>query len=110
MGSPTQAGSEYPFRNDMAISAFCIEKYLMNAHHCGCWVVVGIMQGLQIPNGCQRFTTTRRFTKMLNTIKRRHDPTVTTVSQGVLEWKWNKKTQQIGLDVWAWLDRFYMFG
>jgi hypothetical protein len=104
MGSPTQAGSEYPFRNGMAISAFCIEKYLMNAHRRGCWVVVGIMQGLQIPNGRERFTTTRCFTKTLDTIKRHHDPTVMTVAQGVLEWKWNKKTQRIGL------DRFYMFG
>jgi len=50
----------------------------------------------------------RRFTKTLDAIKRRHDPTVTTVAQGVLEWKRNKKTQQIGLDVQAWLDRFYM--
>ena len=49
-----------------------------------------------------------RFTKTLDTIKRRHDPTVTTVAQGVLEWKRNKKAQQIGLDVQAWLDRFYM--
>lgn len=50
----------------------------------------------------------RRFTKALDDIKRRHDPTVTTVAQGVLEWKRNKKTQRIGLDVQAWLDRFYM--
>jgi len=33
---------------------------------------------------------------------------VTTVAQGVLEWKRNRKTQNIGLDVQAWLDRFYM--
>jgi len=33
---------------------------------------------------------------------------VTTVAQGVLEWKQNQKTQSIGLDVQAWLDRFYM--
>jgi pyruvate dehydrogenase kinase 2/3/4 len=50
----------------------------------------------------------KRFTKTLETIKRRHDPTVTTVAQGVLEWKQNRKTQNIGLDVQAWLDRFYM--
>ncbi|KIJ58957.1 hypothetical protein HYDPIDRAFT_101698 [Hydnomerulius pinastri MD-312] len=41
-----------------------------------------------------------RFTKTLDAIKRRHDPTVTTVAQGVLEW-------QRG-EVQAWLDRFYM--
>jgi len=33
---------------------------------------------------------------------------VTTVAQGVLEWKRNQKAQNIGLDVQAWLDRFYM--
>jgi pyruvate dehydrogenase kinase 2/3/4 len=49
-----------------------------------------------------------RFTKTLDDIKRRHDPTVTTVAQGVLEWKQNQRTQRIGLDVQAWLDRFYM--
>jgi len=50
----------------------------------------------------------RRFTRTLDAIKRRHDPTVTTVAQGVLEWKKSHKTQRIGLDVQAWLDRFYM--
>ncbi|SRR6266446_3670791 len=50
----------------------------------------------------------RRFTKTLEAIKRRHDPTVTTVAQGVLEWKQNQRTRNIGLDVQAWLDRFYM--
>jgi pyruvate dehydrogenase kinase 2/3/4 len=49
-----------------------------------------------------------RFTKTLEAIKRRHDPTVTTVAQGVLEWKQHQKTQHIGLDVQAWLDRFYL--
>jgi pyruvate dehydrogenase kinase 2/3/4 len=50
----------------------------------------------------------KRFTKTLDAIKRRHDPTVTTVAQGVLEWKQNQRTQHIGLDVQAWLDRFYL--
>lgn len=45
---------------------------------------------------------------MLEAIKRRHDPTVTTVAQGVLEWKKNQKARNIGLDIQAWLDRFYM--
>ena len=50
------------------------------------------------------------FTKLLETIKRRHDPTVTTVAQGVLEWKRSQKrsSPHIGLDVQQWLDRFYM--
>ncbi|KAH9015631.1 mitochondrial pyruvate dehydrogenase [Lactarius pseudohatsudake] len=50
----------------------------------------------------------KRFTQTLEAIKKRHDPTVTTVAQGVLEWKQNQKAQNIGLDVQAWLDRFYM--
>ncbi|KAI9454777.1 mitochondrial branched-chain alpha-ketoacid dehydrogenase kinase-domain-containing protein [Lactarius psammicola] len=50
----------------------------------------------------------KRFTQTLESIKKRHDPTVTTVAQGVLEWKQNQKAQNIGLDVQAWLDRFYM--
>jgi pyruvate dehydrogenase kinase 2/3/4 len=45
---------------------------------------------------------------MLDAIKRRHDPTVTTVAQGVLEWKRSQKAKNIGLDIQAWLDRFYM--
>jgi pyruvate dehydrogenase kinase 2/3/4 len=47
----------------------------------------------------------KRFTKTLDAIKRRHDPTVTTVAQGVLEWKHNQRTQCIGLDIQSWLDR-----
>jgi len=49
-----------------------------------------------------------RFTKVLEAIKRRHDPTVTTVAQGVLEWKKSHNTKHIGLDIQAWLDRFYL--
>jgi pyruvate dehydrogenase kinase 2/3/4 len=45
---------------------------------------------------------------MLEAIKRRHDPTVTTVAQGVLEWKRSQNAKNIGLDIQAWLDRFYM--
>lgn len=50
----------------------------------------------------------KQFTKMLETIKTRHDPTVTTVAQGVLEWKRLRNAQHIGLDIQSWLDRFYM--
>lgn len=57
-----------------------------------------------------------RFTKTLDTIKRRHDPTATTVAQGVLEWQRAKGIKsgmgvaygQSGGEVQAWLDRFYM--
>ncbi|ORY28155.1 mitochondrial branched-chain alpha-ketoacid dehydrogenase kinase-domain-containing protein [Naematelia encephala] len=49
-----------------------------------------------------------RFTKLLQNIKKRHDPTVTTVAQGVLEWKRNQKAGRIGQSIQEWLDRFYM--
>ncbi|TFK17391.1 alpha-ketoacid dehydrogenase kinase [Coprinopsis marcescibilis] len=50
----------------------------------------------------------KRFTKTLEHIKSRHDPTVTTVAQGILEWKRSQNARHIGLDIQAWLDRFYM--
>ncbi|KAF9455973.1 mitochondrial pyruvate dehydrogenase [Collybia nuda] len=50
----------------------------------------------------------KRFTKVLESIKSRHDPTVTTVAQGVLEWKRSHNARNIGLDIQSWLDRFYM--
>jgi len=49
-----------------------------------------------------------RFTKCLETIKERHNPTVTTVAQGILEWKRLRSVKHIGLDIQSWLDRFYM--
>ena len=50
----------------------------------------------------------RAFTHPLEAIKKRHDPTVTTVAQGVLEWKRSRNARNINLDVQHWLDRFYM--
>ena len=50
----------------------------------------------------------RKFTRTLEMIKKRHDPTVATVAQGVLEWKRSCNARNIDLDVQHWLDRFYM--
>ncbi|KZT62414.1 hypothetical protein CALCODRAFT_414237, partial [Calocera cornea HHB12733] len=52
----------------------------------------------------------RRFTKTLEVIKRRHDPTATTVAAGVLEWKKRKKWSEAVLheEIGKWLDRFYL--
>jgi pyruvate dehydrogenase kinase 2/3/4 len=50
----------------------------------------------------------KRFTKLLDNIKKRHDPTVTTVAGGVLEWKRKNRSKIIGSDVQRFLDRFYM--
>lgn len=49
-----------------------------------------------------------KFTKLIDNIKRRHDPTVTTVAQGILDWKRSRNVSSIGTDVQSWLDRFYM--
>ncbi|WVR07857.1 hypothetical protein IAU60_004900 [Kwoniella sp. DSM 27419] len=49
-----------------------------------------------------------RFTDLLQNIKKRHDPTVTTVAQGVLEWKRKQNHGRIGQNIQEWLDRFYM--
>jgi pyruvate dehydrogenase kinase 2/3/4 len=50
----------------------------------------------------------KKFTKLLESIKTRHDPTVTTVAGGVLEWKKQNRSRLIGSDVQRFLDRFYM--
>lgn len=53
----------------------------------------------------------QRFTKTLENIKRRHDPTVTTVAQGVLEWKKSRNKGapfETPREIQEWLDRFYM--
>jgi len=49
-----------------------------------------------------------RFTQALENIKKRHDPTVTTVAQGVLEWKRNRQAKDISSEIQTWLDRFYL--
>ncbi|PKI84795.1 hypothetical protein MVES_000820 [Malassezia vespertilionis] len=49
-----------------------------------------------------------RFTQCLERIKRRHDAVVTTVAQGVLEYKRAKHRSGIEVDVQQFLDRFYM--
>lgn len=50
----------------------------------------------------------RRVADSLKSIKRRHDPTVATVAQGVIEWKHSKKQNIIDHSIQAFLDRFYM--
>ena len=49
-----------------------------------------------------------KFTQLLQRIKQRHDPTVTTIAQGVLEWKKKIGGDVMGRDVQGFLDRFYM--
>jgi pyruvate dehydrogenase kinase 2/3/4 len=50
----------------------------------------------------------QRFAKTLQHIKRRHDSVVTTVAQGILEWKRKRQRLQIDSTVQSFLDRFYM--
>jgi len=49
-----------------------------------------------------------KFAGTLEKIKRRHDPVVTTVAQGILEYKRKRQRMQIDHNIQAFLDRFYM--
>ncbi|KAK2756769.1 hypothetical protein FQN54_005215 [Arachnomyces sp. PD_36] len=49
-----------------------------------------------------------RFAKTLLDIKRRHDSVVTTVAQGILEYKRKRQRLQIDSNIQSFLDRFYM--
>lgn len=49
-----------------------------------------------------------RFAKTLVGIKRRHDSVVTTVAQGILEYKRKRQRLQIDSNIQSFLDRFYM--
>ncbi|KAJ2133993.1 [Pyruvate dehydrogenase (acetyl-transferring)] kinase isozyme 2 [Coemansia sp. RSA 788] len=50
----------------------------------------------------------RSFVKSLERIKRRHDPVVTTLAHGVVEYKQLQKTNRIDASVQHFLDRFYL--
>ncbi|KAK5017010.1 [Pyruvate dehydrogenase (acetyl-transferring)] kinase isozyme 2 [Cryomyces antarcticus] len=50
----------------------------------------------------------RRFADTLDKIKRRHDSVVTTIAQGILEYKRKRQRMQIDHNIQAFLDRFYM--
>ena len=50
----------------------------------------------------------KKFAKMLDNIKRRHDGVVTTVAQGILEYKRKRQRMQIDSSIQSFLDRFYM--
>ncbi|KAG9246899.1 pyruvate dehydrogenase kinase-like protein [Calycina marina] len=50
----------------------------------------------------------QRFAETLHAIKRRHDGVVTTVAQGILEYKRKKQRMQIDSNIQSFLDRFYM--
>lgn len=49
-----------------------------------------------------------RFSGTLEKIKRRHDSVVTTMAQGILEYKRKRQRMQIDQNIQAFLDRFYM--
>lgn len=50
----------------------------------------------------------QRFAQTLHKIKRRHDGVVTTMAQGILEWKRRRQRMQIDHNIQQFLDRFYM--
>jgi pyruvate dehydrogenase kinase 2/3/4 len=50
----------------------------------------------------------RKFQRTLDGIKRRHDSVVTTVAQGINEYKRKKQRMNIDSSIQSFLDRFYM--
>ncbi|ORY03089.1 alpha-ketoacid dehydrogenase kinase [Basidiobolus meristosporus CBS 931.73] len=48
------------------------------------------------------------FCRMIEGVKRRHDPVVTTIANGILEFKHSRNTDDVDLDIQSFLDRFYM--
>ena len=50
----------------------------------------------------------KRFSNTLENVKRRHDGVVTTVAQGILEYKRKRQRMQIDSSIQSFLDRFYM--
>lgn len=62
--------------------------------------------GLDWPPELGAYNT--KFADTLEKIKRRHDSVVTTVAQGILEWKRKRQRMQIDHNIQAFLDRFYM--
>ncbi|KAI9718195.1 MAG: hypothetical protein M1812_004185 [Candelaria pacifica] len=50
----------------------------------------------------------KRFGHTLGGIKRRHDGVVTTIAQGILEYKRKRQRMQIDSNIQSFLDRFYM--
>ncbi|KAI9312254.1 mitochondrial pyruvate dehydrogenase [Dichotomocladium elegans] len=51
---------------------------------------------------------TETFVRTIEGIKRRHDPVVTTVAQGIVEFKEQRRSPVIDTAVQEFLDRFYM--
>ncbi|EAQ83999.1 conserved hypothetical protein [Chaetomium globosum CBS 148.51] len=49
-----------------------------------------------------------KFAQALHRIKRRHDSVVTTMAQGILEYKRKRQRMQIDSNIQSFLDRFYM--
>ena len=62
--------------------------------------------GLDWPPELENYN--RKFASALEVIKRRHDSVVTTIAQGVLEYKRARQRMQIDETIQAFLDRFYM--
>jgi pyruvate dehydrogenase kinase 2/3/4 len=50
----------------------------------------------------------RKFAETLHKIKRRHDGVVTTMAQGIIEYKRKRQRMQIDHNIQSFLDRFYM--
>ncbi|EIE82940.1 [Pyruvate dehydrogenase [lipoamide]] kinase [Rhizopus delemar RA 99-880] len=53
-------------------------------------------------------TYTDNLVQTIEEVKRRHDPVVTTIAQGIIEYKQHWKTNMIDTEIQQFLDRFYM--
>ncbi|KAG1460394.1 hypothetical protein G6F56_005957 [Rhizopus delemar] len=51
---------------------------------------------------------TSDLVQAIEVVKRRHDPVVTTIAQGIIEYKQQWKTNVIDAEIQQFLDRFYM--
>ncbi|KAI8882532.1 hypothetical protein K501DRAFT_221069, partial [Backusella circina FSU 941] len=76
------------------IAANLSHKYFNNLEHIDCGPAI--------------ISYTDSFVKTIEGIKRRHDPVVTTMAQGVMEYKQSKRASMIDSDIQQFLDRFYM--
>ncbi|KAI8082677.1 mitochondrial branched-chain alpha-ketoacid dehydrogenase kinase-domain-containing protein [Gilbertella persicaria] len=61
---------------------------------------------IQVPPEIVDYTST--FVKTIEKVKKRHDPVVTTIAQGILEYKEHLNSPLIDTEVQQFLDRFYM--
>ncbi|RPA86241.1 alpha-ketoacid dehydrogenase kinase [Ascobolus immersus RN42] len=88
------------------------EKMLKNGGHCNGNKSPGRRYYASVDDGGawppEVVDYNKRFTKLLQKIKTRHDPVVTTMAMGINEYKRSRQRLQIDSTIQEFLDRFYM--